>query len=105
MDINILNPETQQFSSLKHIPGKVNSSLPNNSIICLYNDQNNNIWIGSIYSGLISVREVYMQAYTDALPNNKQGLSDNIVLSLCQQESGHCKRNADISAGLCKSGK
>ena len=41
------------------------------------------------YSGLISVREVYMQAYTDALPNNKQGLSDNIVLSLCQQESGH----------------
>lgn len=30
-----------------------------------------------------------MQAYTDALPNNKQGLSDNIVLSLCQQESGH----------------
>ena len=87
--INILNPETQQFSSLKHIPGKVNSSLPNNSIICLYNDQNNNIWIGSIYSGLISVREVYMQAYTDALPNNKQGLSDNIVLSLCQQESGH----------------
>ena len=87
--INILNPETHQFSSLKHIPGKDNSSLPNNSIICLYNDQNNNIWIGSIYSGLISVREVYMQAYTDALPNNKQGLSDNIVLSLCQQESGH----------------
>lgn len=86
--INILTPESQQFSSLKHIPGKNYSSLPNNSIISLYNDQDNNIWIGSIYSGLISIREVYMQVYTDALPDNKQGLSNNIVLSLCQQESG-----------------
>lgn len=87
--INILDPETEQFSLLEHVPGKEYSSLPNNSVVCLYNDQYNNVWIGSVYSGLISIREVYMQAYTDVLPENEQGLSNNIVLSLYQQETGH----------------
>ena len=42
--INILDPETGHFSLLEHVPGSDNYSLPANSILCLYNDYNNNIW-------------------------------------------------------------
>ena len=63
--INILDPETGQFSLLEHIPGRDNYSLPANSILCLYNDRNNNMWAGSIRNGLISIREVSMKTYKD----------------------------------------
>ena len=79
--INILDPETGQFSLLEHIPGRDNYSLPANSILCLYNDRNNNMWAGSIRNGLISIREVSMKTYTDVPPGNDRGLSNNTVLS------------------------
>ena len=83
--INILEPETGNFSLLEHVPGRDNYSLPANSILCLYNDRNNNIWAGSIRNGLISIREVSMKTYTDVLPGNDRGLSNNTVLSLYQE--------------------
>ncbi len=83
--INILEPETGDFSLLEHVPGRENYSLPANSILCLYNDRNNNMWAGSIRNGLISIREVSMKTYTDVLPGNDHGLSNNTVLSLYQE--------------------
>ncbi len=83
--INILEPETGKFSLLEHVPGRENYSLPANSILCLYNDRNNNMWAGSIRNGLISIREVSMKTYTDVLPGNDHGLSNNTVLSLYQE--------------------
>ncbi len=83
--INILDPETGLFSLLEHIPGRDNYSLPANSILCLYNDRNNNMWAGSIRNGLISIREVSMKTYTDVLPGNDRGLSNTTVLSLFQE--------------------
>lgn len=83
--INILEPETRRFSLLEHIPGRENFSLPANSILYLYNDQNNNMWAGSVRNGLISIREVSMKTYTDVLPGNDRGLSNNTVLSLYQE--------------------
>ncbi len=83
--INILEPETGHFSLLEHVPGSDNYSLPANSILCLYNDRNNNIWAGSIRNGLISIREVSMKTYTDVLPGSDRGLSNNTVLSLYQE--------------------
>lgn len=83
--INVLEPETGQLSLLEHIPGRDNYSLPANSILCLYNDQNNNMWAGSIRNGLISIREVSMVTYTDVVPGNNRGLSNNTVLSLYQE--------------------
>ena len=81
--INVLDPETQEISDLEHIPGN-NYSLPVNSILCLHNDVNNNMWAGSIRGGLINIRELSMKTYTDAVPGNDAGLSDNTVLSLYQ---------------------
>jgi len=83
--INFLEPETGQLSLLEHIPGRDNYSLPANSILSLYNDRNNNIWAGSIRNGLISIREVSMVTYTDVVPGNDRGLSNNTILSLYQQ--------------------
>lgn len=83
--INILTPETGHFSLLEHVPGSDNYSLPANSILCLYNDRNNNIWAGSVRNGLINIREVSMKTYTDVLPGSNRGLSNNTVLSLYQE--------------------
>lgn len=81
--INVLDPETKDFSILEHIPGN-SYSLPVNSILCLHNDVNNNMWAGSIRGGLINIRETSMKTYTDVVPGNDAGLSDNTVLSLYQ---------------------
>ena len=42
------------------------------------------MWAGSIRGGLINIREISMKTYTDAVPGNDAGLSDNTVLSLYQ---------------------
>lgn len=83
--ISILDPSTGHFTLLEHVPGRENYSLPANSILCLYNDPNNNMWAGSIRNGLISIREVSMKTYTDVLPGNDRGLSNSTVLSLFQE--------------------
>lgn len=83
--INVLNPETGHFELLEHVPGRDNYSLPANSILSLYNDHHNNMWVGSIRNGLINIREVSMKTYTDVLPGNDRGLSNNTVLSLHQE--------------------
>lgn len=83
--INILEPTTGQLSLLEYIPGSDNYSLPANSILSLYCDQNNNMWAGSIRNGLISIREVSMKTYTGVLPGSNRGLSNNTVLSLYQE--------------------
>ncbi len=83
--INVLDPETGQFFLLEHVPGGEYYSLPSNSILCLYNDQNNNMWAGSIRNGLFSIREVSMNTYTDVIPGNDRGLTNNTVLSLHQE--------------------
>lgn len=85
--INILTSETGEISQLEYIPGRENYSLPANSILCLHNDHNNNIWAGSTCNGLISIREVFMKTYTDVVPGNDRGLSNSTVRSLYRQST------------------
>lgn len=82
--INILNPETKEISILEHTPGD-NHSLPVNSILCLHNDHYNNMWAGSIRSGLINIRQTSIKTYADAAPGSDRGMSDNTVLSLYEE--------------------
>lgn len=81
--INILDPETRNIRVLEHKPGD-KYSLPVNSILSLYNDSNNNMWAGTIRSGLVNIREVSMKTYTEVLPGSNEGLSNNTILSLFQ---------------------
>lgn len=83
--INILHPETGEISQLEYIPGRENYSLPANSILCIHNDYNNNVWVGSTCNGMISIRDVSMKTYTDVIPGYDRGLSNATVRSLYQQ--------------------
>lgn len=83
--INILDPETQQFTHIFHTAGKKQYSLPTNSINCLYHDSYGNLWMGGVYNGLIALSKVSMRSYTDDFPGSHQGLSHPVVLSLYQQ--------------------
>lgn len=86
--INILNPETKEISILEHVPGDTHS-LPTNSILYLHNDIHNNIWAGSIRNGLISIRETFINTYTDAILGSDIGMSENAVLSLYEEPLNH----------------
>lgn len=83
--IYILDPASGKMSSLVHVPGDA-YSLPVNSILCLYNDINNNVWAGSVRGGLINIREVGMKIYSDALPGTEYGLSNQSILSIHQDK-------------------
>ncbi len=85
--INILDKNKRTISSIQHIPGD-NGSLPVNSITCLYIDQANNVWAGSVRGGMFGIKEVDIKTYKDVPLNNPNGLSDKTVISLFEDEKG-----------------
>lgn len=85
--INILDLQSKTFSALKHIPGNA-ASLPENSILTLYQDQEDNLWAGSIRGGLIAIRKTFINTYKDAPLNSIYGLSERTVLSLYEEKNG-----------------
>ncbi|WP_459602018.1 hybrid sensor histidine kinase/response regulator transcription factor [Dysgonomonas reticulitermitis] len=76
--LNIYNLHTGQVQGMMHMPGEVHS-LPENSLMCLYNDPGNNVWIGSIRGGLIGMKEIFIKTYKDIPFNSNYGLSDKTV--------------------------
>ena len=80
--INIIDPISGTIQTMKHRAGERQYSLPTDAINCLYSDPSSNLWIGGVYSGLTSVSEVNMKAYTDLLSGQGRGVSNNIVLSI-----------------------
>lgn len=79
--INILNLSTMKFSYLKHISDD-EQSLPGNSIYCLYKDQMDNIWGGSIRGGLFGIKKVFIKTYKDVPLSNVHGISERTVTSM-----------------------
>lgn len=85
--INILDLQSKTFSALKHIPGN-SASLPENSILTLYHDHEDNLWAGSIRGGLIAIRKAFINTYKDAPLNSIYGLSEKTVLSIYEEKTG-----------------
>lgn len=79
--INIYDPEKRTIRVIAHVSGD-NNSLPVNSFGCLYNDQEKNMWAGSIRGGLIGMKEIYLYTYGDVPPASTGGLSYRTVTSL-----------------------
>lgn len=79
--INIYDKTSGAIDVINHVPGKL-STIPVNSIWCLYNDVDNNMWAGSIRGGLIGMKEVYIQTYRDVFLNSTYGLSYKTVVSM-----------------------
>lgn len=85
--INVYDRKSSKIQILQHVSGKFNS-LPANSFRCLYNDSDNNMWVGSIRDGLIGIKEVYMKTYKDAPLNSAYGLSDKTVIAMYEDHDG-----------------
>ena len=85
--INILNLKTNQFSALKQIPGSP-GSFPENSIVSLYHDHEDNLWAGSIRGGLISIKKAAMTTYREVALGGTHGLSHKTVLSIHEDKAG-----------------
>lgn len=78
--INIYNPEKQTVRVIAHV-AEDNNSLPVNSFACLYNDQEKNMWAGSIRGGLIGMKKIYLYTYGNVPLNSTSGLSYRTVTS------------------------
>lgn len=85
--INILNLKNKNIRSIEHIPGDEHS-LPSNAFTCLYNDSENNVWAGSIRSGLIGIKQVHLRTYKDVPMNTPFGLSEKTVSGLYEDKDG-----------------
>lgn len=79
--INILDMRTSKISQLRHNAYDP-SSLPDNSIYCLYKDAKNNIWGGCVRKGLFCVRKTYVKQYDEALNSVHYGIGSSTVISL-----------------------
>ncbi|WP_034040448.1 two-component regulator propeller domain-containing protein [Wocania ichthyoenteri] len=85
--INILSLKDFTFSAIKNVPDDINS-IPTNSIFCLYNDLQNNMWIGTVMDGLLRIKNTFTYRFQNAPFGNPYGLSNKAVLSLLEDENG-----------------
>ena len=85
--ISILNLQNFTFRVIQYISGKP-YTLPVNSIYSLYNDNEDYMWAGSIRGGLIGIKEVYINTYTDVPLNTIYGLTDKTATSLFEDAEG-----------------
>lgn len=79
--ICILDRTTGQINSIQHISGDM-TSIPANSINCLYLDRENNPWAGTVREGLLYIRDVYMKTYCGVTRESPYGLSESAVICL-----------------------
>jgi len=86
--INILDLKTNKFSVLKQVPGSP-GSFPENSILSLYHDHEDNLWAGSIRGGLIAIQKAGMTTYREVALGGTHGLSHKTVLSIHEDKSGY----------------
>lgn len=75
------------FSTIRHIPGEMNS-LPDNSIRCLDKDKQGNIWAGSIRAGVSKIKETVIQTYKETFEGNTTGLTSRVVTCLYKDQEG-----------------
>jgi signal transduction histidine kinase/ligand-binding sensor domain-containing protein/DNA-binding response OmpR family regulator len=85
--INILDLKSGKFSALKPIPGSP-GSFPENSVLNLYHDHEDNLWAGSIRGGLISIQEASITTYRDVPLGGIHGLSHKTVLTVHEDKAG-----------------
>lgn len=85
--INILSLKTETFSYITHTQDDL-SSFPDNAVCRMYLDKANNLWAGTVFSGLICIKEVYAHSYTEVPFNNPYGLSRSTINTIIQDTKG-----------------
>lgn len=85
--ISVYDMSTGAFQNIRYVVGDANS-FPFSSVYCLYKDDSDNMWAGTVRGGMIGIKEVHMFSYRDVPPGNDNGLSDRSVQSLYEDENG-----------------
>ena len=85
--ISVYDMTTGAFQNIRYVVGDANS-FPFSSVYCLYKDDSDNMWAGTVRGGMIGIKEVHMFSYRDVPPGNDNGLSDRSVQSLYEDENG-----------------
>lgn len=86
--ISVYDMSTGAFQNIRYVVGDANS-FPFSSVYCLYKDDSDNMWAGTVRGGMIGIKEVHMFSYRDVPPGNDNGLSDRSVQSLYEDENGN----------------
>lgn len=86
--ISVYDMSTGAFQNIRYVVGDANS-FPFSSVYCLYKDDSDNMWAGTVRGGMIGIKEVHMLSYRDVPPGNDNGLSDRSVQSLYEDENGN----------------
>ena len=86
--ISVYDMTTGAFQNIRYVVGDANS-FPFSSVYCLYKDDSDNMWAGTVRGGMIGIKEVHMFSYRDVPPGNDNGLSDRSVQSLYEDENGN----------------
>ena len=84
--INLLNISTGEIEIIKHTRGN-HYSLPSNSINCLYKDNNNTMWAGTVRDGIVAIRKSSIHSYVESAEGNVYGLSNATILSFYQDKN------------------
>ncbi|KRT13812.1 hypothetical protein ASU31_22510 [Pedobacter ginsenosidimutans] len=96
--INIIDPESEQFTTIKHDPLKSNS-LINNFVLSFSEDENKNIWIGTDGGGL-SVWNRKQNTFANyAKTSDPNSLTSNFVTSILN-DAEHNVWVASFSGGI-----
>ena len=85
--INIISLNDFSFTTISHIQDDM-SSFPANTIYRFYKDDSNNVWAGSVRSGLIGIKEVYARSFQNVPFGNKNGLSHQSINSFFEDKDG-----------------
>ena len=83
--INIYNKSTKEITHINNILGDPNS-FPVNSVLSLYNDNNGNMWAGTVRAGAICIKDVDMRTFYEVASGSNYGLSKKTVSCLLQDE-------------------
>lgn len=86
--ISVYDMSTGAFQNIRYVVGDANS-FPFSSVYCLYKDDSDNMWAGTVRGGMIGIKEVHMFSYWDVPPGNDNGLSDRSVQCLYEDENGY----------------
>lgn len=68
---------------------KIRTLLPKLNIICLYEDDQKNIWIGTVDSGIYRIDRQNTLIHYMHDEKNKNSISDNYVRAICQDDLGN----------------
>ena len=86
--LNRFNRETEKFTLYQHNPDKPNT-LSDNTVLCIYEDSAENLWVGTLIGGLNKFdRNTGKFICYKHDPDNPNTLSGDAVSSICEDESG-----------------